>query len=185
MKIGSGKFRGRNIDTPKGDKTRPTSGRLKKALFDILAADLPGADVLDLFAGAGALGLEALSRGATRVVFVEQGRRAAGVIAKNAEKLGVSEHVEILRYDARHAIQLLAERGDRFQLILLNPPYRSEGQDSVLEKIEQASLLVPGGALILEHHHKQLFAESCGRFQKARQVRAGESCLTFYRHEDP
>jgi 16S rRNA (guanine(966)-N(2))-methyltransferase RsmD len=185
MKIGSGQFRGRNIDTPKGDKTRPTSGRLKKSLFDILAPDLSGADVLDLFAGAGALGFEALSRGATRVVFVEKGRRAAGVIVKNAEKLGVSEYIEIFRCEARHAIQLLAERGDRFQLIFLDPPYRSGGQDTTLEKIEHTSLLARGGALVLEHHHKQVFAKSYGRLQRARQVRAGESCLTFYRHEDP
>ncbi len=140
-------------------------------------------DVLDLFAGAGALGLEALSRGATRVVFVERGRRAAEVIAKNAEKLGVFEHVEVLRYEARHAIQLLVGRGDRFRFILLDPPYHSGIQDSVLEKTGQTSLLVPGGALVVEHHHKQLFSEAYGALRKARQVRAGESCLTFYRLE--
>jgi 16S rRNA (guanine(966)-N(2))-methyltransferase RsmD len=184
MKIGSGRFRGRNIDAPKGDKTRPTSGRLKKALFDILAPDLPGADVLDLFAGAGALGLEAVSRGATGVVFVERGRRAAEAIAKNAEKLGVSENIEVLRVEVRHAIQLLAERGNRFQVIFLDPPYRSDIQNSVIETIEAASLLVSDGSVIVEHHHKQRLADSYGRLRQTRQVRAGESCLTFYRHEE-
>jgi 16S rRNA (guanine(966)-N(2))-methyltransferase RsmD len=181
MKIGSGIFRGRTIESPKGKSTRPTSGRLKKALFDILAPRLPGARVLDLFAGGGALGLEALSRGASRVTFVERGRSAVQVIESNLDKLGAADQAEILQYEARSALKLLGERTERFQLILLDPPYRVDIHDSVLGQIDRLSLLDIQGMVIVEHHHKRALADDYGSLKKVRQVRAGESCLTFFR----
>lgn len=183
MKIGSGRFRGRRIEVPRGFKTRPTGSRLKKALFDIVAQDVAGARVLDLFAGAGSLGLEALSRGASRVVFVEKGRAAALAITNNLRKLGVVSEAEVLRLEARTALRLLAQRGESFQLILLDPPYGGQDYESVLEQIEQTSLLPSRGVVIVEHHHKRELGETFGRLRRVRRVRAGESCLTFYRPE--
>lgn len=181
MKIGSGTLRGRRIGAPAGQKTRPTSGRLRKALFDILAPRLPRARVLDLFAGAGSLGLEALSRGAASVVFVERGRAAADAIRSNAERLELSERATVLRREVRSALTGLAERGDRFDVIFLDPPYRSGLQTVILDRLGALPLLETEGIVVTEHHHKTGLAERYGALTKAREVRAGESCLTFYR----
>jgi 16S rRNA (guanine(966)-N(2))-methyltransferase RsmD len=183
MKIGGGKFRGMHIEAPPGRKTRPTGGRLKKSLFDILAPRLRGSRVLDLFAGAGALGLEALSRGASHVTFVERNRGAAEAIRKNLERLGLTESAELLRREAASAISSLAEREDSFDLVLLDPPYRSHNHASLLQRIGAASLARPGGLVILEHHHKTPLADSYAGLTKVREVRAGESCLSFFQSQ--
>jgi 16S rRNA (guanine(966)-N(2))-methyltransferase RsmD len=181
MKIGSGRFRGRNIDTPCGKKTRPTSGRLKKALFDIIAPDLDGARVLDLYAGAGALGLEAISRGASHATFVERGRSVVNVIAGNLDKLGISEQAEILQCEIRAALHQLAQRGEKFDFVMLDPPYRSNLHAIVLWQIDASSVLASDGLIIIEHHHKLELGDAVGSLRKVRRVRAGESCLTFYK----
>jgi 16S rRNA (guanine966-N2)-methyltransferase len=180
MKIGSGRFRGRNIEAPRGKKTRPTSGRLKKALFDIIAPRLVGARILDLYAGTGALGLEAISRGASHATFVERGRAAANAIAGNLDKLGVGDQAEILPCEVRTALHQLAQRGRKFDFIVLDPPYRSNLHATVLWRIHELSLLTPEGVVILEHHHKLELGDVVGGLHKTRTVRAGESCLTFY-----
>ena len=180
MKITGGKFRGMEIATPRGQRTRPSGGRLKKSLFDILAPRLPGAQVLDLFAGAGALGLEALSRGAAHVTFVERNRTAAETIRKNLEKLGLGEEVELLRREAQAAVGLLASEGRSFDIILLDPPYRADLHVRLLQRIDAASVSSSGGLVILEHHHKTELADAYGRLNKVREVRVGESCLSFY-----
>ena len=180
MKIASGKFRGMEIETPRGTKTRPTGGRLKKSLFDILAPRLPGARVLDLFAGAGALGLEALSRGAVHVTFVERSRAAADTVRKNLERLGLGEEAELLRREVVSAIGFLAEQEQTFDIILLDPPYQSDLHASLLQRIGAASLVSHEGLVILEHHHKTALADAYGGLTRVREVRAGESCLSFY-----
>lgn len=182
MKIGSGRFKGRTIATPRGNKTRPTSGRLKKTLFDIIAPDLPGARVLDLYAGAGALGLEAISRGASYATFVERGRSAANAIANNLDQLGITEQAEILKCEVIPALHQLAQRGEQFQIILLDPPYRTDLHATILRQIDGTSVLAEDGFVIIEHHHKLALADVVGSLQKGRAVRAGESCLTFYTH---
>jgi len=180
VKIASGRFRGREIETPRGKKTRPTGGRLKKSRFDILAPRLPGARVLDLFAGAGALGLEALSRGAVHVTFVEHNRAAADTVRKNLERLGLGEEGKLLQREVRAAIGFLAEQEQTFDIILLDPPYRSDLHVSLLQRIDAASLVNDEGLVILEHHHKTGLADAYGGLTRVREVRAGESCLSFY-----
>ncbi len=180
MRIGSGSFRGRNIKAPPGRKTRPTSGRLKKSLFDILAPRLALARVLDLFAGAGALGFEALSRGAAWVTFVEKGKAAARTIEDNLVSLGMEEQGEVLRREVSPALTFLAARDDIFHFIFLDPPYRSDKSTSVLKRIANSPLLAPDGMVILEHHHKTQPEDGCGNLKIQRQVRSGESCLTFF-----
>ena len=159
----------------------PPAPSEKEALIGKLSPELPGAPVLDLFAGAGALGLEALSREAERVVFVEQGRAAALAITNNLRKLGVADQAEVFRCEVRTALNLLAERGDAFRFVLLDPPYRSTVYDSVLTHIDRASLVTDDGSLVVEHHHKRDLHEAYGRLSRTRRVKAGESCLTFYR----
>lgn len=184
MRIGSGELRGRRLHAPKGTATRPTSARLKKSLFDVLAASfdgLEGARVLDLFAGAGALGLEALSRGAARAVFVERGRKAVDVIRRNIAELGVEEKSELLPVDVRAALAKLAEAGESFQLVFADPPYEAGALHGVLTSLGVGGLVEDGGLVVVEHHHKQELLESYGDLTRFRLLKSGESCFTLYR----
>lgn len=185
MRIGGGNLSGRRIKAPAGGNIRPSGGRLKKSLFDILAPRLPRARFLDLFAGAGGVGLEALSRGADHVTFVEQGRRAADAIQKNLDELGLAAQARLLRREARSALASLERVGGPFDLIFIDPPYRLAVHHSLLQKIGASTLLRSGGVLIVEHHHKTSLAGVYGNLRRIRQTRAGESCLSFYRSEGP
>ena len=124
MRIVAGRFGGRRVAAPPGRTTRPTSDRVREALFSILGP-LEGADVLDLYAGSGALGLEALSRGAARAVFVERDARTAAVLQDNLATLGLgADEAEVRRADVLAALRDASERGETYSLVLCDPPYR-------------------------------------------------------------
>ena len=186
MRIGSGELSGRKLHAPKGAKTRPTGARLKKSLFDVLAsssAGLENARVLDLFAGAGALGLESLSRGAARAVFVERGRKAADVIERNIDELGLVERGELLAMDVRAALTKLEHDGEVFDLVFADPPYKADEDDlsRLLSALGARELVAPDGLVVVEHHHKRELLESYGELTRFRRLRSGESCFTLYR----
>lgn len=183
MRIGSGEMRGRRLHAPRGERTRPTSGRLKKSLFDVLAGRLPDARVLDLYAGSGSLAFEALSRGASEAVMVERNRKACESIRRNASELRLAERVEILSMEVSSAISKLRHRGDRFQVIFADPPYRSSEAEDLLVQLGDGSLLAEGGLLVLEHHHKRELRERYGSLKHLRVIKAGESCLSFFAPE--
>lgn len=150
MRIVAGAHRGRELVTPAGDKTRPTAARAREALFSILF-DVTDAAVLDLYAGSGALGLEALSRGAARAVFVEAGRPAQQAIKTNIDRLGVSEHATLLPIRAESALSALA-RFAPFSLVFADPPWAdAQAAFELLEKLASATLLAPAARLVLEH----------------------------------
>jgi 16S rRNA (guanine(966)-N(2))-methyltransferase RsmD len=180
MRIGSGEMRGRRLHAPRGERTRPTSGRLKKSLFDVLAGRLPGAKVLDLYAGSGALAFEALSRGAAQAVVVERNRRACDAIRRNASELRISERVEILAMEVSSGLSKLRHRGDRFDIIFADPPYRSSESEDLLVELGNAPLLAEAGLLVLEHHHKRELRERYGSLSRVRVLKAGESTLTLF-----
>jgi 16S rRNA (guanine(966)-N(2))-methyltransferase RsmD len=180
MRIGSGEMRGRRLHAPKGERTRPTGGRLKKSLFDVLAGRLPGATVLDLYAGSGALAFEAISRGAARAVVVERNRRACDSIRRNASELRISERVEILAMEVSSGLSKLRHRGDRFDIIFADPPYRSSESEDLLVDLGHGPLLAEGGLLVLEHHHKRELRERYGSLSRVRALKAGESALTLF-----
>lgn len=184
MRIGSGAFSGRKLHAPKGSKTRPTSARLKKSLFDVLAPSLQDARVLDLFAGGGALGLESLSRGAARSVFVERGRKAGDVIRRNIEELGVAERGELLPMEVRAALTKLEQEGERFDLVFADPPYKADEDEDVLSRLLSAlgagELVASNGVVVVEHHHKRELLENYGELTRLRLLKFGESCFTLY-----
>ena len=124
MRIIAGKARGRQIEAPEGRNTRPTLDRVRENLFNILQMRIRGASVLDLFAGSGALSLEAISRGAEKAVLCDNDRSANRIQHRNAEALGFSGQTEILLSDWKKAVRLLSDRGETFDLIFLDPPYR-------------------------------------------------------------
>jgi 16S rRNA (guanine966-N2)-methyltransferase len=175
MRIIAGAYKGRTLKTPTWDGLRPTSDKLRETLFNILAPRIHGAVVLDLFAGTGAVGLESLSRGAVRAVFVEQDRRAAELIAANVALCGVENRCAIIRDRAERALDRLSD-DEWFDAIVLDPPYEFEPLGSVLEAA--AGHLAPGGVLILEHAFRRAVPALAGA-RHTRTVRSGDSALTM------
>jgi len=157
---------------------------VRQTLFDILAPRVPGCRFLDAFAGNGGVGLEALSRGAARVVLVDQSRAAVEALRENARAVaGAGGDVQIFHQDARIALAALADSGVRFDLIYLDPPYESGLYEPLLEQAEP--LLEKAGLVVAEHFHKRVLPETIGRLLTTRSVRIGDHKLTFYeaRHD--
>lgn len=154
MRIVAGEFRGRELTTPSGSTTRPTAARAREALFSILA-DVSDERVLDLYAGSGALGLEALSRGAEHLVLVEASRAAQRAIRTNLETLGVDQRAVVLPLRAEASLRAL-ERLGPFSLVFADPPWAdAQAAFGVLEKLARSGLLAPAARLVLEHAARQ------------------------------
>jgi 16S rRNA (guanine(966)-N(2))-methyltransferase RsmD len=182
-RIIAGRGKGRRLRTPRGDATRPTGARVRQSLFDILAPRLPGCRFLDAFAGNGGVGLEALSRGAARVVLVDQSRAAVEAIRENVSAVAAAEgEVQIVQQDARAAIAALVRAGLSFDLIYLDPPYASPLYEPLLE--ETARLVTTEGMIVAEHFHKRELPETIGGLARTRSVRIGDHRLSFYARQD-
>src|SRR5512143_1680137 len=180
-RIIAGAAKGRRLKAAGGEATRPTAARVRQSLFDILASEIPGCRFLDAFAGNGGVGLEALSRGAARVVLVERSAAAAAALRENARVLaGAGGEVQVFRQDARTALSAFADQGLRFDVVYLDPPYASELYLPLLELVG-SRLLDEGGVAVAEHFHKHALPERIGGLARRRQARIGDHCLSFYR----
>ena len=177
MRIIAGVLKGRRLDTPGWDGLRPTSDRLRETLFNILAGRVAGAHVLDGYAGTGAVGIEAISRGAARVVFVERDARAVRLIAENLAHCGVADGYAIIRAD----IARIGHPGGArpFDLILLDPPYADPDLEAGVARA--GSWLSNEGMLVLEHARRQSSPPGAGGLTRVRVVHSGDSALSFYR----
>ncbi len=178
MRIIAGKARGRQIEAPEGRNTRPTLDRVRENLFNILQMRIRGAAVLDLFAGSGALSLEAISRGAEKAVLCDNDRSANRTQHRNAEALGFSGQTEILLSDWIKAVRLLSDRGETFDLIFLDPPYRMTDLSEVAAALE--GLLAEDGLVIVEHEAKADVRFGDG-FEKTDERKWGFCGMSFYR----
>lgn len=176
MRVIAGRFKGRTLAAPTRAGLRPTSDRLRETLFNILAPRLPGARLLDAYAGTGAVGIEALSRGASHVVFVERDRQALALIQENVRRCHVTERYTIVSRDAREASADPALLP--FDIVFLDPPYDLPDRDRALDAV--SGLVAPGGLLVFEHAARRDVPRAAGRLVQRRQVRAGDSMLTFY-----
>lgn len=176
MRIIAGAHKGRRLKAPTWTGLRPTSDKLRETLFNVIAARVPDARVLDVFAGSGAIGLEALSRGASRAVFIEEDRRAVQLIEDNAVLCGVRERCVIIRDAAGHALQKPID-GDPFDLVMLDPPYEFDALAEILDAA--ASHLAQGGLVILEHAARRTPPVVSGA-HSLRSVRSGDSALTLF-----
>ncbi len=151
LRVISGKLKGKKLFALKGIELRPTSDRVKEAIFDILQDSFQGQDVLDLFAGTGALGIEALSRGARRAVFVEGSDRSRTVLRKNIDACGFQVQAEVLAREVQAGIKILEKRGEAFDLIFLDPPYGKGLALKTLQVLSQGSILAPAALIVAEH----------------------------------
>ena len=149
MHIIAGTARGRQILTPQGRNTRPTLGRVKESLFGILQFSLEGARVLDLYAGSGSLGMEALSRGAAFAVFNDSDRGCCDLIRRNLDSLGFTGRAALMQFDAMTAIGRLSG-GQAFDIVFLDPPYKM-GAEQALTALFREGLVAPGGRVVVEH----------------------------------
>ncbi len=181
-RIIGGQGKGRRLKTPAGDRTRPTGARVRQTLFDILAPVIPGCRFLDAFAGSGGVGLEALSRGASTVVLVDQSSAAVGALRENVRLLaGSGGEARIYQQDARVALAGLARAGETFDVIYFDPPYESALYEPLLELVAVRGLLASGGVAVAEHFKKKALPETIGSLARAREARVGDHRLSFYR----
>jgi len=180
-RIIAGRAKGRRLQAPAGDQTRPTGARVRQTLFDILSPEIVGARFLDLCAGGGAVGLEALSRGASRVVFVDDSPPALAAIRANLTALAPAGEARVLRQDARVALPALVQAGERFDIVYLDPPYASPLYEELLALLGARGPLAPDGLVVAEHFHKRALQETMGQLQRTREVRVGDHRLSFYR----
>lgn len=183
LRITSGEFRGRFIHTPPGEKTRPTRAQLRLALFNSVQTSLPDARVLDLFAGSGALGFEALSRGASEVVFVESARNAARLIEKNALELGVKDRIRLFTDPVEKSWARIL-RSAPFDLVLADPPYAGGYEMLLLRDAPWSELLTENGLFCLEWGTQKSqvteLPDAVACLVKIRERTYGDSGLTTY-----
>ena len=191
MRVIAGFLKGRRLASPSWDGLRPTSDKLRETLFNILAPRIAGARVLDGYAGTGAIGIEALSRGASAVTFVDSDRRAQALIEENLARCGIAEGYAIIRESVERALDTLRDRAPSapFDLVLLDPPYdrRPGGSgdpggpgdfDTVLAAAGE--VVAADGLLVLEHSRKRATPEAAGVLVRTREVTSGDSALTLY-----
>jgi 16S rRNA (guanine966-N2)-methyltransferase len=179
MRITAGTAKGTHLRGPSRGDVRPTSERVKDALFNSLAPRLPGARVLDLFAGTGALGIEALSRGAVRVVFVERDARAAAAIRANLAAARLQDAAQVRRGAADTELRALEREGAEFDLIILDPPYGRDLPGRTLRRLAGSPLLAPGGLIAAEGHWRDDPGDVTG-LRRIRTARYGETAVWFY-----
>jgi 16S rRNA (guanine(966)-N(2))-methyltransferase RsmD len=181
MRIIAGSSKGRTLIGPKSDDViRPTSDRVRQTLFNVLGQWCEGFEVLDVFAGTGALALEALSRGASRAVLIDSGREAQGLCRANAEALGYAARVELLAMPAVKGLEVLGARGVRFDLIFADAPYKLQAGELVLAAVEAKALLKAGGRVVVEHASVEQLTSRVGALQSVDERAFGDTVVTIF-----
>ena len=183
MRIVAGKAKGRRLKVPVGRDVRPTTDRVREALFSTLGPRVIDAQVLDLFAGSGALGLEALSRGASGAVFVERSRKTAGFVRANIAAAGFDGVSQLFMRDAMAALRSLRGSGKRFDLVFLDPPYDTDLLGQALEVLLEGGLLNPRATIVAEHRRAKII-ECPEDLRQIVRKQYGDTVLTLFEYEE-
>jgi len=178
MRIIAGLYKGRNLKSPPSMDVRPTSDRLRETLFNVITAHVPESRFLDLCAGSGAVGIEALSRGASYATFVDRSRRSCQLIEANLELCRIPEEQREI-YCSEASEFLRQTRTEAWDIIYFDPPYKQDYLKT-LEIIGSKSVLAQDGLLAVEHHHKTALPEISGNLRRTRVLKQGDSALSFY-----
>lgn len=186
MRVISGTAKGKRLKAPRGIKTRPITDMVKEALFNVLASDVVGSQFLDLFAGSGSIGIEALSRGAAAVIFIDQDAKSCGVIKSNLLNCGFDQQLyEVHRNDVFKAIDILQRRAMKFDLIYIDPPFTDEGIFStILYRMDLADIMDQQGKIIIRTRRKKELPEDLKNLKKYRKNDYGESTLHYYNRNE-
>ena len=180
MRVITGKARGINLKTPEGLTTRPTTDRVKEALFSIIHFEIPGARVLDLFGGTGQLGIEALSRGAKSAVFVDAGDKACALIRENLKRTHLEADAKVVRSDY---LQYLDRCRETFEIILLDPPYAEVFLENALKRITEIDILQSGGIIVAERPLGKDLPWEFEGLTRSKDYKYGNTLLTIYRKD--
>ncbi len=183
MRIIAGAFKGRRLAPVKG-RTRPTAAKVREAVFDILGPAVVGVRVLDLFAGTGALGIEAMSRGAVAAVFVEDHPEAVKALRRNLEDLGLQGQTRVWPLPVTAALKKLAGQGERFDLAFLDPPYGGVKATAALAALASLDLLAAAARVVVEHSRRETLPEESGRLKRTEVRRYGDTQVAFYLLEE-
>lgn len=187
MRVVAGSAKGRRLLAPKGPGTRPVMDRVKTALFDILASEVEGGRFLDLFAGTGGIGIEALSRGAEAATFIELGPEALRYVRRNLETTGLAARAETIRADAFKFLEEARAAGRRYDIVYVAPPQYQGMAARALAQLDTAPLTEPGGLVIAQIHPRErgeLDALALTRLRRYDERRYGSTLLCFYEHSD-
>jgi len=180
MRVITGKARGVTLKTPEGLQTRPTADRVKEALFSVIQFDVPGATVLDLFGGTGQLGIEALSRGAKRAIFIDESDKACRLIRENLSRTKLEQQGSVIRSDY---LSYLGRCHEKFNLIFLDPPYAEVFLENALKRITEIDILQSGGIIVTERPlGKELSFEFQG-YTRSKDYKYGNTLITLYRRD--
>ena len=180
MRVITGTARGIQLKTPEGLTTRPTSDRVKEALFSIIQFDVPCAKVLDLFGGTGQLGIEALSRGASSAVFVDEGEKACALIRENLKRTKLADKAKVVRSDY---MQFLQNCHETFDIVLLDPPYAEVFLENALKKLAEIDILNSGAIIVAERPAEKDLPWELTGFTKSKDYKYGNTVLTLYRKD--
>ncbi len=179
MRVISGALRGRRLTAPRGMATRPTGDRIKESLFNILANHLRNRRVLDLFAGTGALGIEALSRGAVYAVFVDQAQPALSAIHRNLRDLGLEDRSRVIRWDIRSNLNFLRTLGQPMDLVFMDPPYETGAIAPTLHALVSSDQLAAGARIVVEHSLRETILLPIAHLTLTDQRRFGKTLVSF------
>lgn len=183
MRVIAGEHKGRHLTAVPGKGTRPTTDKVKESIFNMIGPYFAGGWALDLYAGTGGLGIEALSRGMEKAVFVEIDSRAFSIIKENISTLRLDPQAELFRIDSRRALKALAKRGIQFAAVFLDPPY---AQQKIVEEIailQASSLLAQDAWIVAEHDASDQLPQTIGACRCQRVATYGETTVTIYRYE--
>lgn len=182
MRVIAGQYRSRKLLAPPGSSTRPSSDRLRETLFNVVAGGIPDSVWLDLFAGSGAVGIEAISRGARMVYFVESSTRAAKTIRANLKGLAISDGFEVQEREAAQAVRMLDAAAVVCDFCFLDPPYAdADAYEETLSFLSQSRLLAPSSIVIAEHDKHSDLLDRYGALARSRRLQQGDAVLSFYR----
>ncbi len=185
MRVISGTAKGRHLKAVPGMGTRPTTDKVKEAIFSMIGPYFDGGMVLDLFAGTGGLGIEALSRGMDRAVFVDMDKKSIDVVRENLAACRLEQVAEVYRNEAERALKVLAKKEgeNRFGLVFLDPPYRMKTADKLMEEMHSLGLLAPEAVVLVEHASDFRYPEAFGPFVCRRLALYGETAVAIYDYQ--
>ncbi|TXK77490.1 16S rRNA (guanine(966)-N(2))-methyltransferase RsmD [Paenibacillus sp. N3.4] len=181
MRVISGTAKGRPLKAVPGIGTRPTTDKVKEAIFSMIGPYFEGGQVLDLFAGTGGLGIEALSRGMDKAVFIDIEKKSIETVQANVQAAGFKDQAEIYRTDASRALKALAKRGQQFELVFLDPPYKLKLIAELVSSMEGQNIIVANTTIVVEHDAKDVLKETLGSFQQQRRADYGDTAVTIYK----
>jgi 16S rRNA (guanine966-N2)-methyltransferase len=183
VRVIAGEARGRPLKAVPGMNTRPTTDKVKEAIFSMIGPYFDGGLALDLFAGTGGLGIEALSRGMDKAVFIDSERQSVATVRANVEAARMSDKAEIYCNTAERAVKLLEKRQASFALVFLDPPYRMKNADLLMNELADRGLLELGAVIVVEHDSGHRYPQQLAGFVHLRHALYGETAVTIYEYE--